>query len=434
MTLKSRVLLLIAAVHLVVILGAGAVMLLNARHAVALEITAARDSVVVLIRDLVTRRADTVETLVAELGSGIVQPRHVRIRFIPADSAAPLNVTAPNPGTAEFPGWFLSWVSPEIAPVLIAVTAPDGTPRGSVEVAATPEDEAEEVWGDVAVLFPVWIAATLALLSMLAVLVGRALAPLAHLEQTLTRMQSGDYSRRAAATESPDLRQICARIDQLATSLQTSEEDRRALSRRLLELRDSERKTLARELHDELGPCLFGLSVMAEQLRSVPADATERADDIDTLVARVRSTNRRILETLRPATIGNLPLRDVLTDLVGEFQDTHPATRFQLDSSDALPATSEIVDITLYRVLQEALTNALRHGKARDIRISLAQAAADALRLTIVDDGTGLAPGWCDGRGLLGMRERIVALNGSLVLRASDDGRGTVLIATVPCS
>lgn len=431
MTLTWRVLALIAAVHLAVILGAGSVMLLNARRAVAIEITAARDSAVVLIRDLVRRRADEPARLIADLRGGIVQPRHVRIRFVPADGLSPVDLPTPHGGAEPVPGWFLDWVSPVIATAVLPVTAANGVPRGQIEVVATPEDEAREVWEDARALFLVWIGATILLLPMLALLVGRALAPLSRLEHRLSRMQSGDYARAAAATESPDLRAIGARIDQLAATLRTSEEERRILARQLLDLRDAERKSLARELHDELGPCLFSLSVMADQLRTDPERAAAHAGDIDMLVSRIRVTNRRILDTLRPATVGNLPLGDVLTDLVGAFQDAHPGTRFLLDVPAGLSRTSEIVDMTLYRILQEALTNALRHGKAREIRIRLSEAAQGFLRMEVADNGEGLSPCWSKGRGLLGMRERIAALNGSLALTAPASGTGAVLTATV---
>ncbi|ETA53416.1 ATP-binding protein [Ponticoccus alexandrii] len=433
--LRSRVLLVIAAVHLVVMVGAGCVLLLNARTAVAREIVAAQDSAAILIRDTVAHRTADPATVLQDLRGAILRPRHVRIRYLPSDEGPAVPLFSPEgqgSGDKVVPGWFLGWVAPDIGPVTVPVAGRDGVPRGVIEIAASAGDEAAEVWEDVAALFLVWSLATLALLLLSGMLVRRALDPLRQLETVLMRLQSGDYGSRAAAINTPDLRPIGDRIDRLAASLQHSEADRKALSAKLLALREDERRTLARDLHDEMGPCLFGLSVMAEGLGADPASAPERAAGIERLVTDMRRINRRVLDTLRPSSIGQLPLPDVVTDLVGDHADAHPNVRFDLVCPTPLPRTGDMADATLYRVLQEALTNALRHSQPSHIRITLTATQTGDLRLSVEDDGHGPRAGWAEGRGLMGMRERIDALDGTLRLDRSETLGGARLAVTLP--
>lgn len=211
---------------------------------------------------------------------------------------------------------------------------------------------------------------------------------------------------------------------------QDAEAAQRSLAARLLDCREDERRLLARDLHDELGPCLFGLSVMADGLRRAPDSAGETAREIETLVARIRQANGRILTALRPAGIGRLPLSDVITELVAEMSDAHPGTRFRLDIAQPLPPGAERLDLAVYRILQEGMTNALRHGRATVVEVRL-RAREGHLDLEVTDDGRGLASGWTAGRGLEGMRDRVAALRGQISLSPCA-GSGTRLRARVP--
>jgi len=272
------------------------------------------------------------------------------------------------------------------------------------------------------------------LLGALALLVGRALTPLKELEQALKRMEAGNYTARAATTESPDLHRIALRIDRLAENLHRAETQRAVLSQRVIDLRDAERKEIARELHDELGPCLFGLTVSADALRQGANNPERHLDMLDTLVERIRSTNVRILHTLRPTTVGILPLSDVISDLLSDFTERYPDKRFESDIEPCLPKTSETLDLTIYRITQEAITNALRHAQAGRILLRVASETRGpdpSIIVEVQDHGTGLREGWAEGRGLLGMRERIDAQGGRLNIGPFPGG-GTLLCAFIP--
>lgn len=438
LTLKWRVLILIAAMHGLVLGGSGLVLMLNARTAVEREIRAAQDSAVTLIREGLAQGDESSSSSLETLATTIIQPRHIRIRLVPIDGDGAINVGSGNSTEDRSyeetaPRWFRNWVAADIETEVIQVRN-DGVTLGQVEVEAIPDDEAVEVWEDAQALFIVWAVATVVLLGLLAVLIGRALAPLGKLERILERLDAGDFTLRAAAVGSPDLFPIGARIDRLAVNLKNSEIERRGLSQRILGLQDAERKEIARELHDELGPCLFGLTVMADAIRHNPASAAEKVDNIEDIVAQMRLTNARILNALRPPTIGNLPLNDVVTDIVAEFADRFQQVDFNLSVSPLNMDTSEAVDLTVYRILQEGLTNALRHGNATCISIQIRPMDdSSALLIRITDNGDGLQDPWIEGHGLLGMRERVSALQGTLTLgNAEQTGCELEAILTIP--
>lgn len=438
LTLRWRVLILIAVVHVLVMAGAGAILVVNAREAVKAEITAAQGSAVTMMESLVQRlaAAPSGASSLHALAETLIQPRHVRIRILPGGGAEPIEIAGPEAADDDdgkpAPDWFLNWVAPEVEVRSILVVR-EGAILGSVEIAALPEDESTEVWEDVWRLFLFWTLTTIFLLAALAVLIRQALAPLNRLEQALERLDGGDYDARASDLETPDLHPIGQRVDRLAETLQLAEAERNSLSQDLLNLRDSERRDIARDLHDELGPCLFGLTVASDGLRKSPESAAEHVETIDRLVAHIRSTHARILNSLRPPTIGTLPLEDVIADLVCDFRERAPDVVFEQDIGP-LPRTCDTIDLTVYRILQEGMTNALRHGEADRIGITV-QVSPDsgdaALDLHINDDGTGPPNGWRVGRGILGMRERVSALGGMLRIRPAD-GRGTVLHAVLP--
>lgn len=436
--LKWRVVVYAAIAHLLVAIAGGCVLLLNAQQAVRTEIVAAQDSAVTLLQQLAASLAvETAEdVLLTDVANRIIQPRHVSIAVFAGDDGASVALQEPISSDASeeetAPDWFLRLVSPDVTIQRVLLVA-SGETVGHAEIISVPNDEANEVWEDVQSLFFLWAASTLALLVALSVAIGRALAPIKHLQDALAHLETGDYSTKAAEADSPDLKPISLHIDRLTQTLRAAERDRLMLSRQLLQLRDAERKELARELHDELGPCLFGLTVEVDALRQKPSDLAQSVETLNQLVRRIRATNTRILNTLRPQTVGHLPLTDVIADLLTDFEAQSPDVAFELSFEDLTPPIDETRDLTLYRIVQEAITNALRHGDAKRVCVSLGSSdnVLERLSVTVRDFGAGLATDWQDGRGMIGMRERLSALDGNLLVENGLDG-GTILRATLP--
>ncbi|OAF12765.1 ATP-binding protein [Bradyrhizobium neotropicale] len=253
---------------------------------------------------------------------------------------------------------------------------------------------------------------------------GSALRPLENLGRGLTRMRRGDYAKPIPVGGPPEIRQSCEEANALARTLERLSRDNRQLLHRLVSLQDDERRDLARELHDELGPLLFGIRAGAiALLEAAPNDAGNPGNPTQQVLLSVEAlqqANRRILDRLRPLYISDLGLRTSVQTLLQNFRKQAPNIELTATLDPVLDQIEGPPAQTVYRVIQEALTNVLRHARASSAHV---QATVDggALAIEISDDGCGFPAENVFGRGLTGMHERVRALSGSLsVLRADE--------------
>jgi signal transduction histidine kinase len=213
--------------------------------------------------------------------------------------------------------------------------------------------------------------------------------------------------------------------------------ENRRLSQKYLAVQEEERRGLARELHDELGQCLNAIKLDATAIRSAPsaAEALERAQAIIDVSSRMSDATRGLVERLRPVALDELGLADALRHLVSQWQRRNPGVRCTLELRSGLDGLGEEINIALYRVVQECLTNVARHAGASavEVRVEGAPSAAHELRVSVRDDGVGMpaATGRRTGLGLIGLRERLDALGGRLEV-ASHSPRGVEVLARVP--
>jgi two-component system, NarL family, sensor histidine kinase UhpB len=210
------------------------------------------------------------------------------------------------------------------------------------------------------------------------------------------------------------------------------------LAERVVSLQDVERKEIARELHDEFGPYLFALRVHAgalTKIRDAGAPSMEAARRHGSAILEqlnaLQQSNRRVLEKLRPVGLTELGLREALGALLRLWGESHPEVVIETAISPSLGDTGEMADLTIYRTIQEALTNVFRHAGATCINVSveptelpsgLARSGRGGALVRVRDNGSGLKPDHKLGFGLTGMRERILALGGSLAIASEDSG------------
>ncbi|MFD0933729.1 ATP-binding protein, partial [Methylobacterium trifolii] len=156
-----------------------------------------------------------------------------------------------------------------------------------------------------------------------------------------------------------------------------------------------------------------------------------RAAEIGAIVGQVQGLNRDLLNRLRPHGLGDIPLGDCLDLLLRTFGQRHPGTTFSGDFDGLERGYGDLVDLTVFRCIQESMTNAVRHGAATRVE-ARAEEVDGTLHVSVRDDGTGIPadhdPG--TGLGLSGMRERVEALDGRFGL---DNGSpGAVVRITIP--
>lgn len=213
-------------------------------------------------------------------------------------------------------------------------------------------------------------------------------------------------------------------------------EENRSLSQRYLLAQEEERRHLAHELHDELGQCLNAIKLDAVAIRDAARDGPpavqEGARAIIGVADHVYELVRNLSRQLRPLALDELGLRDALEHCVREWQRRNPQVECDFRCDSELAGLGELANITLYRMVQECLTNVARHAGARRVCVSVERAAAGVLRLAVNDDGCGLDPqAQRRGLGLVGLRERVEALGGRLFLDSAP-GRGLRVEAALP--
>jgi signal transduction histidine kinase len=217
--------------------------------------------------------------------------------------------------------------------------------------------------------------------------------------------------------------------------------DNRRLAQQYVELQETERKALARELHDELGQYLNVIKLDAVGIRddsqASQAATHRRASTIVEICNHVHGALATLIRELRPTGLDELGLAAALEHCVSTWRARLPDASLQLDIAGDFSALPESIMVTLYRLVQEALTNVAKHAAAGHVNIRLERVAAngadgDRVLASVSDDGAGTSPELpTQGLGLIGMRERVMALHGSLVFTSSP-GRGFELSARIP--
>ncbi len=197
--------------------------------------------------------------------------------------------------------------------------------------------------------------------------------------------------------------------------------ENRRLSQKYLLAQEAERRSLARELHDELGQCLNAIKLDATAIRNHPGEPpreiVETAQAIIDVSSRMFDVTRGLMERLRPVALDELGIADALRHLVSEWQRRNPGVRCRLELLGQLDELGEQVNISLYRIVQECLTNVTRHAHASTVEVRVDGSARPhgGLSIRVRDDGVGMPAGTGrrTGLGLVGLRERVEALGGT---------------------
>jgi signal transduction histidine kinase len=220
---------------------------------------------------------------------------------------------------------------------------------------------------------------------------------------------------------------LTANLKRLTVDLQRSREH-------LVTAREEERRRLRRDLHDGLGPQLASLTLKLETARNRLGHDPLADTLLSDLTERTQATVadiRRLVYALRPPTLDELGLLAALRELTLQSSEQ---VSIHLDAPNCLPELPAAVEVALYRIAQEALTNVVRHAHARhcDLRLTLDEPAG-LLTLSIQDDGCGLPPSRNVGVGLVSMRERAEELGGTWTIQQVPTG-GTCVLARLPCT
>ncbi len=224
------------------------------------------------------------------------------------------------------------------------------------------------------------------------------------------------------------------------TERKRAEDLSRSISKRIIEAQESERRRVSRELHDSVNQILasvkFRLESLEEQLPGKDKNIVREARKVKLLLNKVMTEVRRISRNLRPAELDDLGIGSAVRSLADEFSER---TKIATVVKDGWPTRvlSPEVKLTMYRIIQESLTNVEKHARANRVRIGYAETASEII-CTIEDNGLGIrgedegkARIKGDGLGLLDMQERLSFIGGTLEI-ASVPRRGTVVTIHIP--
>lgn len=344
---------------------------------------------------------------------------------------------------APAPDWFKmvdGWLfGPH--PAIARPLAPRAINPGLVTTAAHPEAALRQAWKQVSVVASVAGAMAAAVCLLAALTIGLALRPARAIIAELRQLEKGDYAPRLPRFRAAEFNHIARAVNTLAEKLSRTRAVRAALTARLFHVQEEERRSLARDLHDEFGQCLTATVALATLIEANAGpgqdEAARDARAIITQQRKMMETLRGTLARLRSQHIEEVGLEASLRQLVADYnaQSTSKAV-FRLTVAAQLAALPRQMAVDVYRIAQECLTNAARHGTPTEVKLSVGYASTasgpEAIALTVEDDGGGdaakirLAPGF----GVLGIQERLAALGGSLSIGRA--AKGVRLAAIIP--
>jgi two-component system, NarL family, sensor histidine kinase UhpB len=403
-SLRTQIVIVFIAISLVAASVAGGIIIFKAGVSTRIEIAASMRLADLMVNEAVQliEQGVPAEPFLRRLPGQMRYVRHVRVEVRDAagqpladpsmqqHSAPKTPVNALSESTLDdnpaAPAWFAMLIGPPVERHEVAVTA-DGRSLGAVEIISEPRDEIAEVWGNTVALAAVAVMTVLAIVAILYLVLGRVLDPLTALGTGLRGLERRNYKVRLQRPKVLEFAAIVDRFNALAGALDAARTENLALNRRLITAQDDERHRTALELHDEVGPSLFGLKAnvasIAKAAACLPnaaaATVAERVQDLTAIVDHLQGINRGMLNRLRPMALGNLPLVDIIAGLVRDRAREHPHIVFTHDIGTLDRSYDDTVDLTVYRCVQESLTNAIRHANAKRIEVRVAVRCGDDL-------------------------------------------------------
>ncbi|MGH8558884.1 MAG: ATP-binding protein, partial [Methylococcales bacterium] len=353
--------------------------------------------------------------------------RHLKIELQPQREAA-RNATekfvSDAPSVRNVPEWFIWAVTPE--PVIFSRTIglSDGA-EWRLLIQADPDDEIVEAWNEALDFFALIGVMAGIVLVLVTISVERAFKPVSVILDGLDRLENGEYHQPLPEFPLPEFNRIANAINQAARALESARQDNHSLRQHSLEVREQERQFLARDLHDEFGQSLSAIKVVAVFLKNQALDRTSLAavESIAETCDHLFSVLRNMLRRLHPLILDELGLKASLEELLEIWSAQQPSVTLSFRCDPEIDAFSTKLQIHIFRIVQECMTNILKHARATQVsvQIEVIQGTNDPrLRIEIRDDGIGFDPNAVKTSfGLRGIRERVEGLGGIASLRAA---------------
>lgn len=434
--LKTRVNLIIGVVLIGIVLLGSVLVIRQARQSVARETR----STLQLAREMVEASrpqgpwTEQQIHLWLQLLERLGRTRHLSFLVVSDENdSAPLIVKS----RSHDPEWFAAWVRPQAMRFEQEIATDQGQ-RMRLALVADPDDEIAEAWQESQVFLGLILLLAGSCFAALYWPLSRAFRPVDAVLEGLLALERGAYDYHLPDFPQPEWRRIAGAFNHCARVLEQARAENRNLTHQLLNVEERDRLELARELHDELGQVVSAIKMLALSIKKPrPPEAVSQAagfitEQADHLFAILRTMIRR----LRPLILEDLGLCAALDALVQGWQEQMPDISIRFDCPEMVDTFPAEQQIHVYRIVQEALTNAYKHAEAKVVEVRLAvdllqSGQHNLLKIEVRDDGRGALLSDSKGFGLKGMAERVASLGGQFDC-ATAPGQGFCLQATIP--
>ncbi|MGL4396302.1 MAG: HAMP domain-containing protein [Hyphomicrobium sp.] len=435
MSLRRRLMVLLGAVLLLSLLGGGVLTYWHAVRKIEIEMASALKIGEQAVQDAVAPLADVddPQAQLIRLVKSFDGDRHMRIALI-APSGTVVMQSRTTPPANPAPVWLQSALNTGARDATIALPARLAE-HGQLRLEADPQNEISEVWEDIALKIAILAGFYALVIALVSATLRWALRPLEKLSSALVEVGHGNFETHVPESGPLELVTLYKEFNRMADQLAAAEAKNQQLNEQLSTVQEEERADIARDLHDEIGPFLFAVGVDAETIpqylqRGASSEVTSRAAAIRQSVAHMQGHLRAILGRLRPAMHIDLGLAHAVDQLVAFWASRHPDLVIDVDV--AQESFGREADEASYRIIQESLSNAVRHGKPTRIGVTVSVSDADVMQIVVIDNGSGLGTMRTNGFGLPGMRERMAALGGSLSVTDNGNANGVTVCAEMP--
>ncbi len=436
MSLRFQISLRILLISLCILILGGTIAILQARNAVNKEVDSSINLAMQLIKIglRATHSSRMNETDWMYRLSTLDQTRHLNIQ-LKKPSGSVLNITRKHflPEQEDMPpDWFVNLVVSDYPEAEYQLATFDNKALILI-IQANPLDEITEVWQESIVFFSTILA--LVLLTFLAVhlVFNKTLLAITTIVANLKLIETGEYKKKLPEFATHEYDSIARAINHMTSELDKTQQQNRALTQHSLEIQEEERQRLSQELHDELGQSLTAIKVMAVSAAHKDTDTKKITATIVEICDHLMVVVRAMMQQLHPLVLTELGLKATLEDLLIHWLEINPGMSFTLQYDDKVDFLERKITIQLFRVIQECLTNVIRHANASCVTIELnVTTDIDKLHLLVIDNGQGCKlDDIGSGFGLLGMKERIRSLGGKLDMQ-SQPGEGMKISIQIP--
>ncbi len=438
MSLRLRINLLMFGLFALVLVLGTILVIHNARQAIESEThSTARLTLNLLelaIANTSSPKVGDLESRLARQISEFEQTRHLQIAVLIGGDTESAFDGETRQRDVIAPVWFVRLVSPEILELRRTVKIAQGDDI-EIFIRADPFDEIAESWKESRSLLGLLLLFSILSIVTVYISTGRWLKPIVPILGALEGIERGDYASRLPRFDLPELDAVAQNFNHMAGILDDSREETRQLTQQAIRIREQERRHLARELHDEMGQSVTAIKAIAssisKQQEDLQPESRQSASMIVDISSRMYDVVRDMMKRLSPVVLEELGLVPAIQQIIDDWNFSHQDMFCKWCPVGDLEHLGDEMNICIYRIIQEALTNVVKHASATEVTVKLIN-QTNNVQLYITDDGSGFDLGTVRRSiGLKGIEERIEVLDGKFSLVTSP-GEGVNLDVSLP--